>query len=87
MHNDDTDLYIASVNMLQTSPQGGRNNSVYMPSCPFHTEKKPANFDGNFHNPLIDSLTWSEGKLIFFFFFVSEAKKIKCFVLIEIKPF
>lgn len=66
MHNDDINLYTASANTLQTSPLGGRNKSVYMPSCPYHTLRKPDNFAGNFHNPLRDSLTRSEGIIDFF---------------------
>lgn len=65
MHND-TNFYTASANMLQTSPQGGRNSSVYMPSCPYHTLRKAANFAGNFHNSLRDSLTGREGIIDFF---------------------
>jgi len=41
--------------MLQTSPRGGRNSSVYTPSCPQGTLKKAANFAGGFHNPLRES--------------------------------
>lgn len=71
--------------MLQTSPWGGRNSSVYMSSCPHHTLKKAANFAGDFDNPLRESpLTRNEWIIDFSFQWL---KGHKCLDVTQLKPF